>query len=145
MIQDVGEVNALQVFAAGILLRGKKILLGKRRTDLMFYPDVWDIIGGHIEDGETPEQTLLRELGEELGVTPTAFIPIGVLHGREPGSSEDYQCHVYSVTEWSGTPQNMADDEHSEIRWFEIADALHLRLAHPDYPEFFKSLNVQAH
>lgn len=55
----------MQVIAGGILLSHNKILVG-RRTDLKFYPRVWDIIDGHMEGSETPEQTLFREL-QELG------------------------------------------------------------------------------
>ena len=30
------------------------------------FPDCWDLIGGHLEEGETPEEALLREVKEEL-------------------------------------------------------------------------------
>ena len=50
----------------GVLILNHKILLGKRMPDRL-YPDIWDIFGGHIEDGETLEETLIRELEEELG------------------------------------------------------------------------------
>lgn len=30
------------------------------------FPDHWDLIGGHVEDGETPEEALVREVKEEL-------------------------------------------------------------------------------
>jgi len=33
------------------------------------FPNCWDLIGGHVEDGETPEQALIREYKEELGLT----------------------------------------------------------------------------
>jgi 8-oxo-dGTP diphosphatase len=32
------------------------------------FPNHWDLIGGHIEDGETPEEALLREVKEELNI-----------------------------------------------------------------------------
>jgi len=30
------------------------------------FPDHWDLIGGHVEEGETPEEALVREYKEEL-------------------------------------------------------------------------------
>ena len=33
------------------------------------FPNHWDLFGGHLEDGESPEQALVREVKEELGVT----------------------------------------------------------------------------
>jgi 8-oxo-dGTP diphosphatase len=32
------------------------------------FPDHWDLIGGHVEEGETPEEALVREVMEELGI-----------------------------------------------------------------------------
>jgi 8-oxo-dGTP diphosphatase len=32
------------------------------------FPGHWDLIGGHVEEGETPEQALIREVKEELGI-----------------------------------------------------------------------------
>jgi 8-oxo-dGTP diphosphatase len=32
------------------------------------FPDHWDLIGGHVEEGETPEQALVREVKEELDI-----------------------------------------------------------------------------
>ncbi|WP_346776757.1 NUDIX domain-containing protein [Streptomyces sp. HNM0574] len=39
-------------------------------------PDVYYLPGGKPDPGETPEQTLARELDEELGVTPTGLTPL---------------------------------------------------------------------
>jgi 8-oxo-dGTP diphosphatase len=32
------------------------------------FPDHWDLIGGHVEEGETPEEALVREVKEELDI-----------------------------------------------------------------------------
>lgn len=122
--------------AGGILVKDNKILLGKRSGDLQFYPDVWDIIGGHCEDGETPEQALKRELGEEIGITPTSFNRIAVLHDPE---NAEYEYHIYVVKDWTGVPRNLTC-EHSEVAWVPIDEAVMLNLAHPEYPELFKNI-----
>ena len=53
---------------AVILLRNAsgEILLQHRSADAPTYPDHWAFFGGHIEDGETPEQAVTREAMEEL-------------------------------------------------------------------------------
>lgn len=130
----------MKVCAAGILVKDNKILLGKRSADLEFYPDMWDIIGGHSKGSETPEQTLFRELKEEIGVTPTNFDLIAVLHDPEPSIHGDYEYNIFLVTEWTGSPRNLALSEHKELCWVEISDTLALDLAHPHYPELFKNI-----
>ena len=47
-----------------------RILLQHRTDDAPYMPGRWAYFGGGIEEGETPEQALLRETEEELGYTP---------------------------------------------------------------------------
>lgn len=55
---------------AAILVRGDRVLLGQRTPDRALFPSVWDVFGGHLELNEQPEQALVRELQEELAITP---------------------------------------------------------------------------
>ena len=43
------------------------IYLRDNKPDIPF-PDHWDFFGGHVEEGETPEQAMVREVKEELGI-----------------------------------------------------------------------------
>ena len=52
--------------AAGALIRDGTVLLVKRSPQMRFYPDVWDLFGGHVEGGESSEDALRREAMEEL-------------------------------------------------------------------------------
>lgn len=45
----------------------KLVLLQRRKNGKEYYTFPW----GHIEDGETPEQTLIREMKEELNINVT--------------------------------------------------------------------------
>ena len=54
---------------AAFLRDGNRVLLCHRSARRRWYPDVWDLPGGHVESGELPGRALVRELREELGIT----------------------------------------------------------------------------
>ena len=61
---------------AAIILENDKgeilLYLRDNKPDIQF-PNHWDLIGGHIEEGETPEEALLREVKEELDIDLTDY------------------------------------------------------------------------
>ena len=111
------------------------VLLGRQVANREFYPDVWDVLGGHLEPGETREQALVRELREEIGVTPTTWASLGEFRASLSGGNGSIVLHLYAVTSWNGAPRNLSSEEHSEVSWFAVKDAYRLALAHPSYPE----------
>ena len=121
---------------AALIIQSGRILLGKRSAGRAFYPGVWDVFGGHVEPGEQHHQTLVRELQEELGITPTAWQYVETI--SLPGAGADaLTLHLYLVTAWTGTPTNRQIEEHSEIGWLSPEQAARLPLAHPSYPALF--------
>ncbi len=115
------------------------VLLGKREAKRAFYPGVWDVLGGHLEPGETAEQALIRELREEAGVTPTEWHPLGEFRETLPGGDGSIVLHLYAVTSWTGVSRNRSTQEHSEISWFAVEDACRLALAHPAYRKILRT------
>src|SRR6266498_98859 len=127
--------------AAALIIRSNLILLGQRSAERAFYPDVWDVFGGHMESGELRDQTLVRELEEELGIIPTEWIFLETLHvallTSENEPADELTVHLYLVTEWRGRPVNRQPEQHSAIGWFSLVEAIQLPLADPAYPALF--------
>jgi 8-oxo-dGTP diphosphatase len=130
----------MRVCAGALLVLGRQILLAKRSEDRAFYPGVWDVIGGHCEGDETPAETLVRELEEEIGVKPSALEEITVLDEPRPAEHGEARYHMFIVTAWGGGEPRLRDAEHSEVRWLDLGEALALPLAHPEYGARFRSV-----
>jgi 8-oxo-dGTP diphosphatase len=48
--------------------RGEFLLALRDNKSWIPFPNHWDLIGGHVEEGETPEEALVREVKEELDI-----------------------------------------------------------------------------
>jgi 8-oxo-dGTP pyrophosphatase MutT (NUDIX family) len=94
-----------------------------------------------VEPGEETHQTLVRELQEELDITPIAWTFLETLthplSAPDDDPPEGLIVHLYLVTAWTGTPRNRQPEEHSRIAWLSLAEAIRLPLADPIYPELF--------
>ena len=111
----------------GILIQDGKILLGKRNKDRL-YPDIWDIFGGHIEENETKEKTLYRELEEELGIQAIKFEFLESYRDKDPTFGMEYVHHIFIVHSWEGIPVNSNENEHECIGWFSKSELTNLNM-----------------
>jgi 8-oxo-dGTP diphosphatase len=114
--------------AGAFLVRDGRILLEKRPSTSRVYPGLWDTPGGHLEAGESPEDALIREMGEELSIRPLRFILGAVQDDIDPGSGSFYRHFVYIVRDWEGTPRTR---ENRRVQWFSLQEALDLEPLNP--------------
>lgn len=56
-----------EVVGAVILDERQRAFIQRRSAHRRLFPNTWDIVGGHVEPGETPEEALSREVAEETG------------------------------------------------------------------------------
>lgn len=125
----------MHIVVAAVLVREGRALLGHRSPYRRWYPDVWDVLGGHVDDGESPSQALARELDEELGISVDVDLGNPVAHIVDPaGQGGGLDITIWVVTSWRGEIFNRAPDEHHELRWFARAEVPELKLAHPRLP-----------
>ena len=118
--------------SAGALVDGDRVLLGHRSPTRRWYPDVWDLPGGHLEPGETSRDALDRELREELGVTVRSAHPLQEVRIVDDVLDQVVVLDVWVVTDWSGTPVNRLPEEHDALAWFTVDDLPTDQLAHPE-------------
>jgi 8-oxo-dGTP pyrophosphatase MutT (NUDIX family) len=120
---------------------GKRVLLCHRSAGRRWYPDVWDLPGGHVEAGESPGTALVRELREELGIS----IPQPLGPPLRDISAGTFDMQVWLIDAWTGTPVNAAPDEHDEIGWFKEPELAALPLAHENYLRMFAEMLACRH
>ncbi len=99
---------------AGVIRRGRRILITRRRADAML-GGLWEFPGGKVEPGETLEQCLTREIDEELGIRIRIERPlVAVKHAY---SHFRITLHTFLCRHSGGRVQDLGCDEH---RWVEL-------------------------
>jgi ADP-ribose pyrophosphatase YjhB (NUDIX family) len=111
-----------RVVAEGIIRQGREVLLVKASRGLT--KGLWSLPGGFLQFGEAPEQTLKRELEEELGVEARVGPLVAVRAKVGPHSGLHwlfffYQAHIAG-------PPRPNPDEISEVRFAPLPEAARL-------------------
>lgn len=105
--QEGFELNdkptALLVVAALIRDAQGRILL-QQRPEGKHHAGLWEFPGGKVEAHETPGESLVRELEEELGLVldGDSLIPAAFAEGAVDERGRAIVILLYSVAEWSG-------------------------------------------
>lgn len=101
-----------------------KILLGYKKRG--FGAGLYNGFGGKLEEGETIEEGMLRELAEEVSLLATQYIKLGILTFEYVDKS--IEVHVFKVTEFDGTP---TESEEMTAAWY-LPDDIPLDEMWPD-------------
>lgn len=106
-------MRLLLVVAAALVDADGRVLIAQRPEGKQL-AGLWEFPGGKVEPGERPEETLIRELSEELTITvkEPCLAPLTFASHRY----EDFHLlmPLYVCRRWEGAP---AAVEHQAIRW----------------------------
>ncbi|MFZ2545050.1 MAG: NUDIX domain-containing protein [Candidatus Saccharimonadales bacterium] len=89
--------------------------------------DRWTIPKGHIEEGETAQQTARREIGEEVGLHEVEILGwLGKIHFRYRRVDKLVlmTTQIYLVKALGDTNKIQKEDIMNDIKWFTFHDAL---------------------
>jgi 8-oxo-dGTP pyrophosphatase MutT (NUDIX family) len=113
--------NKLRIVSLVFLLKGDEILLAMKKRG--FGVGRWNGSGGKTNEGESVEEAAVREVEEEIGVTPTDLTKVAVLDFFFPLAPEDQnwnqQVHVFMSKKWTGEP---SESEEMKPQWFNLKD-----------------------
>ncbi len=91
---------------SGYPLEGSKVLLGlRKKVSFGLGENLISGIGGKLEEGEAPDEALIREFIEEVTVKPSIFRHMGQVIFLFPHKEKWNQiCDIYLIDEWEGEP-----------------------------------------
>ena len=87
----------------------------KKKND--YNHDKWIGVGGHCEENESPYACMMREIGEETGLTPLALTPRGIVTFVNDDTEGEYM-HLYTCSSFTGT---LLPCDEGELEWVDMA------------------------
>lgn len=124
--RKLADHKSYRVSVKGVLIRNKRVLL------LQKHNRIWDLPGGRIEDGETAERCLVRELQEETGLEAVAMKYAGTWFRERRGNP-----HVFTLVfrcRVAGKPRSLRprslklSNEHTDAAFFDAASIPDLKM-----------------
>ncbi len=122
--------TTLLVVAAALVREDHRFLLQKRPEGRSM-AGLWEFPGGKLEDGETPEAALARELAEELAINVDSANLVPACFASAEIAGRPLLLLLYICTVWQGEPVAV---ESPELGWFTIDEMSGLDMPPADIP-----------
>lgn len=100
--------------AAAALIDGDGCVLLARRPLNKAMAGLWEFPGGKLDEGETPEEALVRELREELGIEAEAQCMAPIAFASQPTAENHLLMPLFALRKWRGVARPL---EHEALAW----------------------------
>ena len=112
-MSEVAAVPTVLVVAVALIDPDGRVLIAKRPEGKQL-AGMWEFPGGKVESGERPEQALIRELKEELGIDVNEACLAPFVFASHAYESFHLLMPLYLCRRWSGV---VTAHEHAGLAW----------------------------
>ncbi len=106
-------MKTVLVVAAALVDSDGRVLIAQRPEGKSLAGQ-WEFPGGKVEEGETPEIALIRELEEELGIVVKQACLAPFVFASHTYETFHLLMPLYLIRRWEGEP---VAREHSALKW----------------------------
>jgi 8-oxo-dGTP diphosphatase len=106
-------VKITLVVACALVDADRRVLIAQRPQGKQL-AGLWEFPGGKLEEGETPEAALIRELEEELGIETKEACLAPLAFASHAYEGWHLLMPLYVCRKWQGTP---VAKEHAALKW----------------------------
>lgn len=111
-------MKTVLVSAVALIDRDGRVLLAQRPEGKSM-AGLWEFPGGKVEPGETPEQALIRELHEELGIDTWQSCLAPLTFASHTYDDFHLLMPLFACRKWNGTP---TANEGQALKWVRVPD-----------------------
>jgi 8-oxo-dGTP diphosphatase len=123
-------VTLVLVSAVALIDADGRVLLAQRPEGKAM-AGLWEFPGGKVEQGETPEAALIRELHEELGIGTWASCLAPLTFASHAYPDFHLLMPLFACRKWEGTPQSR---EGQALKWVRPSDLRDYPMPAADIP-----------
>ena len=111
--------------SAVVINKDNEILFLKRSEEDSFHPGEWDLPGGNLNTGESPEEGVVREVLEETGLS---VVVIKILNINSRLNKDSVRLYASYLCKIVGELDIQLSSEHTEYMWLRLEDRDQLNL-----------------
>lgn len=123
-------MKVVLVSAVALIDPDGRVLLAKRPVGKSM-AGLWEFPGGKVEEGETPEAALIRELQEELGIDTWASCLAPLTFASHSYDDFHLLMPLFACRKWDGTPQSR---EGQTLKWVRANEMRNYPMPAADVP-----------
>jgi 8-oxo-dGTP diphosphatase len=123
-------LNTILVVAVALIDKDGRILLAQRPPNKSM-AGLWEFPGGKVEDGENPEDALIRELNEELGIDTWGSCLAPLSFASHSYEEFHLLMPLFACRKWTGTPMAI---EGQVLKWVSKNDLKNYAMPPADIP-----------